>query len=229
MSDFKVLLRKFVAAILLGFHSIPVCACIANPFIGMIAPVGVDWFLLSPWSPFYWFWETRWLVFSMVSIPYLYEINPNPVVGWILFAAGLSMFLISFIQFFTKGKEGFVRTGLYSKVRHPQYLGIILATLGFTFTSERPMAWISWLNLVFGYLLLASYEDKLLKEKYGDKIQKYRQQIPFILPLPSFNISKQLSIPKSRLKRYAILLLIYLTTIILAWMALKQFSYIPET
>jgi protein-S-isoprenylcysteine O-methyltransferase Ste14 len=194
----------------------------------MIAPIGAEWLLLSPWSPFYRFWETRWLVFTMVSIPNFYNINPNPIIGWGVFAVGFSIFLVAAIQFFIKRKKGFVKTGLYSKVRHPQYLGIILATLGFTFTSERPMAWIAWLNLVFLYLLLASAEEKILQKKYGEEIQRYKQQTSFILPLLSPSVSKRLPIPKSKFKGYVFLLLIYLATIILAWIILKQFSYIPE-
>lgn len=228
MFDFKSLLRKLAALSLLGFHAIPTYACVANPLIGMIAPIGVEWLLLSPWSPFYRFWETRWLVFKMVSIPNLYNINLNPILGWSVFAVGFSIFLVAAIQFFTKRKKCFVKTGLYSKVRHPQYLGIILTTLGFTFTSERPMAWIAWLNLLFLYLLLASTEEKILQKKYGEKIQRYKQQTPFILPLLSPSVSRRLRIPESKLKGYVFSLLIYLTTMILAWIVLKQFSYIPE-
>jgi protein-S-isoprenylcysteine O-methyltransferase Ste14 len=227
MVDLQSLLRKLIAAALLAFHSIPTYVCIANPLIGMIAPIGVEWLLLSPWSPFHWFWETRWLVFTVVSIPNFDNINPNPIIGWTLFAAGLSIFLTAFTQFFTKRKEGFITTGLYSKVRHPQYLGIILATLGFTFVGERPMAWISWLNLVFLYLLLANYEERNLEETYQDEFQRYRQQVPFILPLLSRNISKRLT-PKSKLKRYMLITSTYLTTMTLAWIVLKQFSYIPK-
>lgn len=227
MASLKSLLRKLVAAFLLGFHAIPTYACVANPLIGMIAPIGVEWLLLSAWSPFYRFWETRWLVFDMISIPNLYGFNLNALVGWILFTIGLCIFLAAAIQFLTKRKEGFVTTGLYSKVRHPQYLGIILATLGFTFTSERPMAWIAWLNLTFLYLLLASSEEKILQKKYKEEIKIYKQQVPFILPLLSPNISKRLPTPKSRFGKYLIVLFIYFLTITIAWMVLKQFSYHP--
>ena len=227
MSSLSKLLRKLIAVILLVFHSIPAYACIANPLIGMIAPIGFEWLLLSPWSPFYWFWETRWLVFNMISIPNFYGINLNPIIGWSIFAIGLCIFLVAFIQFFIKRKKGFVTTGLYSKVRHPQYLGIILATLGFTFTSERPMAWIAWLNLTFLYLLLANSEEKLLQKKYGEEIQTYMQQVPFILPLLFPSISERLSTPKSKFTKNLILLFVYFTTMIIAWIVLKQFSYNP--
>lgn len=227
MLNLKSLLRKLVAVFILVFQAIPTYACIANPLIGMIAPIGVEWLLLSPWSPFYCFWETRWLVFNMISIPNLYDISPNPIIGWTLFAIGLCIFLVAFTQFFIKRKERVITTGLYSKVRHPQYLGIILATLGFTFTSERPMAWIAWLNLTFLYLLLASSEEKLLQKKHGEEIQTHMKQVPFIIPLLSPSISERLPTPKSKFAKYLILLFVYFTTMIIAWIVLKQFSYNP--
>ena len=227
MSRIKSLLRGLVAIILLIFHSIPTYACIANPLIGMIAPIGVEWLLLSPWSPFYWFWETRWLVFDMISIPTLCGANLNPIVGWSLSATGVCLFLVAAIQFFTKRREGFVTAGLYSRVRHPQYLGIIIATLGFTFTSERPMSWIAWLNLTFLYLLLANSEGKAMKKKYEKEAQAYEQQVPFILPLLSPNISKRVPTPKSKLGKFAVLLFVYVSIMTIAWIILKEFAYHP--
>lgn len=194
----------------------------------MIAPIGVEWLLLSPWNPLYSFWETRWLVFNMISIPNLYGVNLNAVIGWSLFAIGLCIFLVAAFQFFTKRKEGFVTAGIYSKVRHPQYLGIIVATLGFTFTSERPMSWIAWLTLAFLYLLLANSEEKILEKNRGEEFQTYKQKVPFILPLLPSNITKNLPAPKSKIGRCLILLFIYFLTMTIAWIILKQFSYHPS-
>jgi hypothetical protein len=194
----------------------------------MLAPIGVEWLLLSPWSPFYSLWETRWLVFTMVSIPNINGINPNLVLGWSLFTTGFSIFLIAFIQFLNERKKAVITTGLYSKVRHPQYLGIIVATLGFTIISERPIAWISWLTLTFLYLLLADAEEKHLQTKHREEFKTYTQRVPFILPLLSINITRRFPTPKSKLQKYTLLLLIYITTIAIAWIFLKQFSYYPE-
>jgi len=193
----------------------------------MIAPIGIEWLLLSPWSPFYRFWETRWLVFYMVGIPSFYGIDLNQIIGWILFVIGFSIFLVASVQFLMKRKEGFVTIGLYSTVRHPQYLGIILATLGFTFTSERPMAWIAWFNLIFLYLLLANSEERILEKKYAEKIQKYKQQTPFIVPLLPPDFSKKFSIPNSKAIKYLILIIIYFSSMAILCIVLKQFSYEP--
>jgi protein-S-isoprenylcysteine O-methyltransferase Ste14 len=227
ITGLKVLLRKIVAALLLGFHAVPTYACVANPLIGMIAPVGVEWFLLSPWSPFYWFWETRWLVFNMISIPTFYGVNINLNLGWGLFIAGLCVFLWAAGEFLLRRKEGLVTTGLYSHVRHPQYLGIMIASLGFTVASERPMSWIAWLNLVLAYMLLAYGEDKLLQSKYGQDIRDYRQQVPFILPSQRRIFSEKVRLPESNLRKALFLALVYFSVMTTAWIVLKQFSYQP--
>jgi protein-S-isoprenylcysteine O-methyltransferase Ste14 len=227
MASLSSFLRRLVAALVLGFHAVPTYACIANPLIGMIAPIGVEWLLLSAWSPFYLFWETRWLVFDMISIPSFFGLNPNPIVGWSLFVVGLCLFLLAAVQFLVKRTQGFVTTGLYSKVRHPQYLGIITATLGFTVTSERPMAWVAWLNMTFLYLLLANSEEKLLERKYKTEFQTYKQQVPFVLPTLPSGVSRKIPRPKTRLGTYMILLVVYVSTMAVAWIALKQFSYHP--
>jgi len=221
MSKIKIMIRKIVAILLLGFHSVPTAVFIANPLIGMIYPIAIEWLLISPWSPFHYFWETRWLLFDKVSLPIVYGTNPNPIVGWSVFTVGFLFFLIAFVQFLRKRKEDLVKTGLYSKVRHPQYLGIILATLGFTFASERPMAWIAWINMVFLYLLLASSEEKIMLERHKEQFRAYIQEVPFIFPFLWFSISE------SKFRKYLFVLLTYVATMIIAWMILKQFSYNP--
>jgi hypothetical protein len=89
------------------------------------------------------------------------------------------------------------------------------------------MAWIAWLNLTFMYLLLASAEEKILQKKCGEEIQLYKERVPFILPFLFSDIPKRLPTPKSKLIKYLILLFVYFTTMIIAWIVLKQFSYNP--
>jgi len=54
------------------------------------------------------------------------------IVGRIIALFGFVVFSLAAIQFLKARARGldFVQTGLYSVVRHPQYLGIIIATIG---------------------------------------------------------------------------------------------------
>lgn len=73
--------------------------------------------------------------------------------------------------------------GMYSVVRHPQYLGWVLAHLGF---SVLLSAWYSMLftpvlaGLV--YLISKKEEDELVRE-FGEEYQIYRKRTPMFIPL----------------------------------------------
>ena len=225
MSHLRSLLRKIIASAPIIFCS-PTFACILQG--GMYIPIGIFAFLYFPWNPLVWLSETRWLVTHLIFIPYYLRWLKDVVetLSTVFVVVGLAIFLIAFWQL-TKRKTEFLTTGLYSVVRHPQYLGIMLSTLGFTLRSWKPMAVIAWLTLAFGYLLLASSEEKRLQEKHGAKFLSYKQRVPFILPLlPPGPLNQLPSImPKSRLKRHVFLLCIYLLMVILAAMILKPYVY----
>lgn len=127
----------------------------------------------------------------------LFNPNPDHIYGYnytaylfsrmVLFT-GLAILAVSIAQML-RSKKGLITTGLYSAVRHPQYLGIIVFTLGITIFSLawRPADYISqiWLVQVMGYVLLALYEEQHLKKEYENEYREYRKKTAFILPIPS--------------------------------------------
>jgi len=108
---------------------------------------------------------------------------------------GLFLLVYSAAYLRIKKKEGLVTSGPYRLVRHPQYLGMILSTLGFT-------SWSVWvLNNTFGigflnssqtigvwfievlaYILLAHVEELFLSRNYGEIFENYKSQVPFLIP-----------------------------------------------
>jgi len=105
----------------------------------------------------------------------------------LLFLSGIAIFVVALIQLL-RGKK-LVTSGLYSVVRHPQYLGIILATLGLTLMESRSdsgtklISLIAWTLLIVAYVWLAYREESSLQEKYGTEFLAYKKKVPFILPL----------------------------------------------
>jgi protein-S-isoprenylcysteine O-methyltransferase Ste14 len=89
-----------------------------------------------------------------------------------------------------------VTTGPYRFIRHPQYTGFLLFTLGLT-------AWSYWLlSVTFGvgwltaegtialwyaelcaYIILALIEDAYLSKQFGDQYAAYKRKVPSFLPL----------------------------------------------
>ena len=80
--------------------------------------------------------------------------------------------------------EGIVTTGVFSKIRHPMYLSLILMYLGLA------IAWgIVWMLLpsfLFSAftVLIAIKEEEVLLRKFGHQYEEYMQAVPWRL-IPS--------------------------------------------
>jgi protein-S-isoprenylcysteine O-methyltransferase Ste14 len=75
-----------------------------------------------------------------------------------------------------------VTTGIYGHVRHPQYLGFMLITLGMNVLWVTISTLLLWPILAVVYHRLAKEEDKEMEEKFGEDYQKYRQIVPMFIP-----------------------------------------------
>jgi len=138
------------------------------------------------------------LCFPLNPLVLLNVIEPNPALikplfylGWVIWAFGMVLVMAPVILFprrggVAKGKSfvhttRLVDTGIYAVVRHPQYLGGILAIFFAT-----PLLYQHWLFIVLGVpgivlvYLGARQEDKRLVEKFGTDYKGYMQKVPRI-------------------------------------------------
>ena len=78
--------------------------------------------------------------------------------------------------------EKIVTTGVYSIVRHPQYLGGLLAHVGISFLLS---AWYSLLStplmIVLIYLISRKEEEELIGE-FGKEYEDYKEKVPMLIP-----------------------------------------------
>ena len=115
----------------------------------------------------------------------------------ILIILGGLFFIYSLIYQLIFRKE-LIRKGPYKYVRHPQYLGIIIMTLGLTIISldtspifpfgnefyyEKSLLLFIWLVEVIAYIILAKIEDFSLRKKYGKTFIEYENSIGFMVPI----------------------------------------------
>ena len=115
-------------------------------------------------------------------------------VGRIIAFAGVSVLLVAGAQFLWSRIKGcgLIQSGLYSRIRHPQFTGIILITVGLTvmiatqgnyYPRSKFQDMTVWLLQVLGYIALAKYEDWSLLKKFGDIYRQHQQKVPFLIPI----------------------------------------------
>lgn len=75
-----------------------------------------------------------------------------------------------------------VTDGIYSHMRHPQYLGIFIITLAFLIQWPTIPTVVMWPILMIAYYRLALHEDAQLEQKFGDSFRKYRHEVPAFFP-----------------------------------------------
>ncbi|HDQ06136.1 MAG TPA: isoprenylcysteine carboxylmethyltransferase family protein [Candidatus Bathyarchaeota archaeon] len=81
-----------------------------------------------------------------------------------------------------EGKGKLVTTGIYSYVRHPQYLGFLLITLGLNVWWLTFITLALWPVVIIVYYKLAKTEEKEAIEEFGEEYIKYMQQVPGWIP-----------------------------------------------
>ena len=73
-------------------------------------------------------------------------------------------------------------TGVYARVRHPQYAGFILVMLGFLLQWPTLLTLAMFPVLVVMYVRLARHEEQAALAQFGDAYRDYRARVPAFIP-----------------------------------------------
>jgi protein-S-isoprenylcysteine O-methyltransferase Ste14 len=134
-------------------------------FYGVYEP-GLDWLQGSSVIS----WTTQF------SLPHLLEANKSNVIvvfetsGIILFFVGILGFALGAFQIY-RGKlleNNLAITGVYRNIRHPQYLALIIASIGLLFVWPRFLVLFGTGTVIFIYLILVKTEKKICLAKFPD-------------------------------------------------------------
>jgi len=217
LTRLKRRLSSLVALILAAFHAVPSLTVILNPLLYvMFFPIGIYAFLTWPWpllkdtpDPFNPSQSLYWLTYMYYThlegslLPSLFRWG---VIDLALVVGGTAVFLLAFITWL-RSHRGLITNGIYRHVRHPQYLGFILAALGLSIRTLRPVSLLAWLTLVSGYVALASYEERGLIKRHGEVYLNYMGKAPFLLPF--FKVRLPSTLSPDRAHRYVLLTVVY--------------------
>lgn len=75
-----------------------------------------------------------------------------------------------------------VTEGIYRYVRHPQYLGLIVITVGLLIQWPTIITLAMWPVLVLMYYRLAKREEREALEAFGEIYEEYKQRTPMFFP-----------------------------------------------
>ncbi|TFG32394.1 isoprenylcysteine carboxylmethyltransferase family protein [Candidatus Thorarchaeota archaeon] len=160
--------------------------------LGMISGWGIFVFLIGLWiSP-----QPQFLVPILQNIIFI-----TPLLGLLVLQTPLVHLLVGIVflmpgaLFGIKGvteiglKESethrpdkVITTGLYSRMRHPQYTGAILSHVGITFIlSSFYSLLVTPLVIVVNYILCWKEEKELVRE-FGEEYEHYKKTVPMFIP-----------------------------------------------
>ncbi len=106
------------------------------------------------------------------------------VMGSVLFVLGMAIFLVCAAQIYTAKftKKGAVLGGLYSVIRHPQYLALGIAGLGLSILWPRFLTVVLWLAMAFVYYFLAKDEERRMLHAHEETYRAYMKKTGMFLP-----------------------------------------------
>lgn len=73
-------------------------------------------------------------------------------------------------------------TGLYARMRHPQYVGFVVIMFGFLLQWPTLLTLILFPILVWAYARLAKAEERDAIAEFGDEYERYRERTPAFIP-----------------------------------------------
>ncbi len=149
--------------ILIAFEFLYMASPFAAYFYGVYG-LGLDWLQGSR--------TTAWLI--QFFMPHLVEettsfaIDIHESVGQFLFLGGLAAFAVGAIQIYSaklRGR-GAVTGGLYRHIRHPQYLALIVASIGMLLLWPRYLVVVATVTVIFVYIALARAEESVCLRRF---------------------------------------------------------------
>ncbi len=103
--------------------------------------------------------------------------------GTALSFAGLALVAVGWHQIHRA--EGLVTTGLYRWMRHPQYTGLLLFTLGWILHWPSLVTLLLWPLLAAAYVWLALREERDARAEFGEAWDRYarrtRRFVPYVV------------------------------------------------
>jgi protein-S-isoprenylcysteine O-methyltransferase Ste14 len=174
-------------------------------------PLFLSWLLIHPLAAFWrklggftYLFVLLFLVGSIAGLEKLYNVHedllyfgPNYITVWL----SVPCFIVSVVmayfyyKYLTFGiliglpeitQEDYPGTllteGIYSRIRHPRYVGAFFFVLGLAFLANSPVPYIVTFFLIPVIYIIVFFEERELYKRFGSEYKKYCQEVPRFLP-----------------------------------------------
>jgi protein-S-isoprenylcysteine O-methyltransferase Ste14 len=127
-----------------------------------------------------------WLLAPLVEMPSLGVLTHDalshalPVAGTWLSLAGVLLVVLGWRRI--HAAQGLVTDGIYARIRHPQYAGLLLFTLGWLIHWPTILTLLLWPVLAVAYARLAKREEEAMRARFGDAYAAYAAVTPRFVP-----------------------------------------------
>jgi protein-S-isoprenylcysteine O-methyltransferase Ste14 len=126
-------------------------------------------------------WALLWTVGSPIWVALVY-------VGWVVLIAGFGLIALPLVLLPRKGKASrgggvtqtttVVTSGVYSVVRHPLYLGWMLAYVALVLCAQHWLVAVVAAAGIASVYLICVQEDRRLLAKFGEEYARYQRSVP---------------------------------------------------
>lgn len=96
--------------------------------------------------------------------------------GFVLIASGWK------VLYEAQRRGTLATTGVYARIRHPQYVGFVLVMFGFLLQWPTLVTAVMFPVLVFMYWRLARREEQEVLAEHGEAYTRYMQEVPSYFP-----------------------------------------------
>lgn len=156
----------FVVAFTIEMHGIPFSMYLISWIFGKTLPEGILW---------------GHTLFGSVGYLGMYINIAFAITAFIMIVSGWRNIHKNYWSK-AQGEGKLVKTGIYKYIRHPQYAGLLLLSLGMIIEWATIPTLLLFPVMVFLYVRLAKREEKDMLIEFGDEYKNYMENTKMFMP-----------------------------------------------
>ncbi len=109
--------------------------------------------------------------------------GPFHILSFIFIGGGFSLLSVGWKELYqAQRRHRLATTGIYARIRHPQYVGFISIMLGFLFQWPTLLTLLMFPVLTAMYVRLGKSEEKDALREFGQEYSDYMNRVPGFIP-----------------------------------------------